>query len=131
MPYLLLLGVLCSCPAIDGSVQPERRLPAGVSWAVLLLLRPVSECFSAERQQQIEGTGSRRRRESQNTQPYARRLDVHDDVQVAPISLLVDLHRAVRDRLHLRALGMLLQIELLARRAHRGLEAWFALMYFD
>ena len=31
-------GVLCSCPAVDGCVQPERRLPAGFSWAVLLLL---------------------------------------------------------------------------------------------
>ena len=66
----------------------------------------------------------------QNTQPYARILDVHDDVEVAPISLLVDLHRGVRDRLHLRALGMLLQIELLARRFDGGLEDWFALMHF-
>ena len=67
----------------------------------------------------------------QNTQPYARYLDVHDDVQVAPIGLLVDLHRGVRDRLDLRALGMLLEVELLARRLYGGLEAWFALMYFD
>ena len=28
---LLLLGVCGSCPAVDGRVQPERRLPAGFS----------------------------------------------------------------------------------------------------
>ena len=63
-----------------------------------------------------EGTRTARRRRDQNTQPYARYLDVHDDVEVAPIRLLVDLHRAVRDRLHLRALGMFLQIKFLLFR---------------
>ena len=58
----------------------------------------------------------------QNTQPYARILDVHDDVQVAPISLLVDLHRGVRDRFDFCPLRMLLQIKLLARRFDGGLE---------
>ena len=128
MPYLLLLR----CPPVDGCVQPERRLPAGFSWVVSLPLRPVSECFSTQGSNlELKVRGHAVDAPPQNTQPYARYLDVHDDVQVAPIRLLVDLHRGVRDRLHLRALGMLLEVELLARRSDGGLEAWFALMYFD
>ena len=123
---------LLRCPAVDGCVQPERRLPAGVSWAVSRPLRYIfrmrAALFSALSREDLNPHAVDA--PPQNTQPYARYLDVHDDVQVAPIRLLVDLHRGVRDRLDFGSLGMFLQIELLARRFYGGLEDWFALMHF-
>ena len=83
----------------------------------------MSHCFSAERQSnKLNVRGHAIDAPPQNTQPYARILDVHDDVQVAPIRLLVDLHCRVRDRFDFCSLRVLLQIKLLARRFYGGLE---------
>ena len=129
-----------SCPAIDCSPSDGRGLLVNCGSLLRLLGRMQARFQSLPGQQstheklEIEGTGPavhHRRDSNQNTQPYARYLDVHDDVQVAPIRLLVDLHRGVRDRFDFCSLGMLLQIKLLSSGPYGGLEGWFALMYFD